>query len=52
MDKTVILFRLIGKNELALIEASGFTAFPSRLFEQPIFYPVLNEENAIPEREI
>lgn len=45
-NKTVILFRPVGKNELALIEASGFTAFPPRLPEQPIFYPVLNEEYA------
>ena len=44
--ETVILFRPVGKNELALIEASGFTAFPPRLPEQPIFYPVLNEEYA------
>ena len=29
-----------------MIEASGFTAFPPRLPEQPIFYPVLNEEYA------
>lgn len=44
--KTVILYRPTGKNELALIEASGFTAFPPRLPEQPIFYPVTNEEYA------
>jgi len=29
-----------------LIQESGFTAFPPRLPEQPIFYPVLNEEYA------
>ena len=46
MSKTVTLFRPVGKNELALIEESDFTAFPSRLPEQPIFYPVLNEEYA------
>ena len=46
MDKTVTLYRPSGKNELALIEASGFSAFPPRLPEQPIFYPVLNEEYA------
>ena len=44
--ETVTLFRPIGKNELALIEASDFTSFPPRLPEQPIFYPVLNEEYA------
>ena len=40
------LYRPVGKNELALIEASGFSAFPERLPEQPIFYPVLNLEYA------
>ena len=44
--ETVILFRPVGKNELALIEESTYTAFPPRLPEQPIFYPVLNEEYA------
>ena len=47
MDKDfVILYRPIGTKELMLIETSGFTAFPPRLPEQPIFYPVLNEEYA------
>ena len=46
MDETIILYRPTGKNELALIEASDFTAFPPRLPEQPIFYPVLNEAYA------
>ncbi len=45
-DQTITLFRPVGKNELALIEAGGFMAFPPRLPEQPIFYPVLNEEYA------
>ncbi len=44
--KTVILFRPVGPKELALLEASGWTAFPPRLPEQPIFYPVTNEEYA------
>jgi len=44
--ETITLYRPTGANELALIEASGFTAFPPRLPEQPIFYPVLNEEYA------
>ncbi|MCW5960282.1 MAG: hypothetical protein KIS76_08975 [Pyrinomonadaceae bacterium] len=47
MSKTITLFRPVGKNELALIEESDFTAFPPRLPEQPIFYPVLNENYAI-----
>jgi hypothetical protein len=46
MLETVTLFRPVGKNELALIEASGYAAFPPRLAEQPIFYPVLNQEYA------
>ncbi|HJW40132.1 MAG TPA: hypothetical protein VJ476_02770 [Rhizomicrobium sp.] len=40
---TITLFRPVGSKELALIESSGFTAFPPRLPEQPIFYPVTNE---------
>lgn len=43
---TVTLFRPVGPKELALIEASGWRRFPPRLPEQPIFYPVLNEEYA------
>jgi len=40
------LYRPTGEKELALIRATGFRAFPPRLPEQPIFYPVLNEEYA------
>lgn len=40
------LYRPVGQKELDLIEASGFRVFPPRLPEQPIFYPVLNEEYA------
>lgn len=43
---TVTLWRPVGPKELALIEASGMRAFPPRLPEQPIFYPVLSEEYA------
>jgi len=43
---TTILFRPTGERELALIRAAAWTAFPPRLPEQPIFYPVLNEEYA------
>lgn len=46
MSETTILYRPVGENELALIRESGFTKFPPRLPEQPIFYPVLNEEYA------
>jgi len=40
------LFRPTGEKELALIRGSGWRAFPPRLPEQPIFYPVLNEDYA------
>ncbi len=42
----IMLYRPVGPRELALIAASGFREFPPRLPEQPIFYPVLNEEYA------
>jgi hypothetical protein len=44
--ETTTLFRPTGEKELALIRASGWREFPPRLPEQPIFYPVLNEEYA------
>ncbi|WP_073130494.1 ADP-ribosylation/crystallin J1 [Palleronia salina] len=44
---TVTLWRPVGPEELRLIEQSGMKAFPPRLPEQPIFYPVLTEEYAI-----
>ena len=46
MAETTVLFRPVGEKELELIRESGFTAFPPRLPEQPIFYPVVNEEYA------
>lgn len=46
MGDIVILFRPVGAAEYDLIAKSGFTAFPPRLPEQPIFYPVLNETYA------
>jgi len=42
----VTLWRPTGPVELALVEASGWRRWPPRLPEQPIFYPVLNEEYA------
>jgi hypothetical protein len=41
-----MLYRPVGQQELDLIAASDYTAFPPRLPEQPIFYPVLNETYA------
>lgn len=40
------LWRPVGAKELMLIEASAWRAFPPRLPDQPIFYPVLNFEYA------
>jgi hypothetical protein len=45
-EATVTLWRPIGPDELALVEAGGGTSWPPRLPEQPIFYPVLNEDYA------
>ena len=45
--KTVTLYRPVGPVERQLIEESGWLKFPPRLPEQPIFYPVMNEEYAI-----
>ncbi|MBR6850018.1 MAG: hypothetical protein IKM88_07280 [Lachnospiraceae bacterium] len=42
----MILYRPVGTKELELIERSGYRAFPPRLPDQPIFYPVLNEKYA------
>jgi hypothetical protein len=46
MAGTTVLYRPVGQKELDLVRASEFTSFPPRLPEQPIFYPVLNEEYA------
>lgn len=43
---TTTLFRPVGPAELDLIRRSSWTRFPPRLPEQPIFYPVLNQEYA------
>ena len=45
-EATTILFRPVGPEELALLERTGFTRWPPRLPEQPIFYPVTNERYA------
>lgn len=44
--KTVTLWRPTGPQELALVEESDWRAWPARLPDQPIFYPVLNEDYA------
>jgi hypothetical protein len=45
-DETLTLWRPVGPQELELIRQAGMRAFPARLPEQPIFYPVLSEEYA------
>lgn len=40
------LFRPTGAKELALVEAAGWRAWPPRLPDQPIFYPVLSFDYA------
>jgi hypothetical protein len=44
---TTTLYRPVGPKELELIRQSGNRAFPPRLPEQPIFYPVLTEDYAV-----
>ena len=44
--ETITLYRPTGPDELRLVEGSGFKEWPPRLPEQPIFYPVTNEEYA------
>ena len=46
-NETVTLYRPTGPKELELVRQSGWRAWPPRLPEQPIFYPVLTEEYAI-----
>lgn len=46
MTESVTLYRPVGPQELELIADSNYREFPPRLPEQPIFYPVLNEEYA------
>ena len=44
--ETVTLWRPTGPEELALVEAADWREWPARLPDQPIFYPVLNQEYA------
>jgi hypothetical protein len=45
-ESTVTLYRPVGPAELRLVAESSWRRFPPRLPEQPIFYPVENEEYA------
>ncbi|MDH5410850.1 MAG: ADP-ribosylation/crystallin J1, partial [Alphaproteobacteria bacterium] len=42
----MILYRPTGPQELALVADSNWTAWPARLPDQPIFYPVLTFDYA------
>ncbi|KUN33315.1 hypothetical protein AQJ30_34515 [Streptomyces longwoodensis] len=44
---TTTLWRPTGPEELELVREANWRAWPPRLPEQPIFYPVLNEDYAI-----
>lgn len=46
-EETVTLYRPCGEKELELVKESGYKAWPPRLPDQPIFYPVTNEQYAI-----
>ncbi|MGX5681925.1 hypothetical protein [Schumannella luteola] len=45
-DETVELWRPTGPEEIELVRATGSRRWPPRLPDQPIFYPVLNEDYA------
>ena len=47
MTETITLWRPTGPKELKLVEEADWKAWPPRLPEQPIFYPVTTEEYAI-----
>jgi hypothetical protein len=47
MEDWITLWRPVGPEELDLIRQSGMRAFPPRLPDQPIFYPVLMDDYAV-----
>ncbi len=47
MEEVITLYRPVGQREYEKLEKSGFSAWPRRLPEQPIFYPVTNEAYAV-----
>ncbi|MCA8971436.1 MAG: hypothetical protein KDC95_16710 [Planctomycetes bacterium] len=46
MTETITMWRPVGPEELALVQASQMRRWPPRLEWQPIFYPVTNEQYA------
>lgn len=47
MTETITCYRPTGEIELQLVAKNDYKAWPPRLPEQPIFYPVTNERYAI-----
>lgn len=45
-EDVVVMYRPTGPEELALVKATGYKRWPPRLPDQPIFYPVTNEQYA------
>ena len=45
-EQVMMLFRPVGQAEFELIRTSGFSRFPPRLPQQPIFYPVFSQQYA------
>ena len=45
-NELTVMYRPVGPEELELLRQSDFKRWPPRLPEQPIFYPVTNEEYA------
>ena len=43
----MVASRRSSSSTIALIAESGYRSFPPRLPDQPIFYPVMNEEYAV-----
>ena len=46
IEETTVLYRPVGAAEFALLVRNGFSGFPARLPQQPIFYPVTTEAYA------
>jgi len=47
MNDVITMYRPTGPQELELVRQSGFKRWPPRLPDQPIFYPVTNEDYAV-----
>jgi hypothetical protein len=45
-DKVTVMYRPVGPKELELLRQADFKRWPPRLPDQPIFYPVTNEQYA------